>query len=151
MEQLIFIFLCGILYIIGISFGLSYETTSIYICVYLWTILCIISTFPILYNSIKRIKYNKIIGIIYLIFSVIYTYCYIYITYISIKRYGNINDSYSFDRCVIDLCNIAKYVGVTYEEINIYIYVYGFILIVGFNLLLSYIIKPKRLVRQPSL
>lgn len=139
----IFEVLCGILYLIGIPFGWSYETTSIYICIYLWPILCCISTFPILFSSIRFFfKKKLLIGSILTLLSTFYTYIYICFTLIILDRYS-ISDSYSFYNCMIDLKIIAEYYNISYEALNIIIYVFGFLIIQIFNFLLFKIINYK--------
>lgn len=126
MITLIFKFLAGCLYLIGILFGCSYQTTSIVMCVYLWPILCTLTTFPILYMSIQKRKW------IIAICAIFYTSFCIGITAYFINRY-NLNDPNAFMNCMIDLDSLAKYMGMSYELLNILIYVVAFILIQLFN------------------
>lgn len=55
--ELLFQILCGLLYLVGIPFGWSYQETSIYVCIYLWPTICTLSTIPMLWISIKRHKW----------------------------------------------------------------------------------------------
>ena len=137
MKEL-FTFLCGILYLIGYPFGWSYEDTSIYICIYLWPILCCISTLPLWIVSIIHI--NKIKGIIFTILSSIYSLYYIYYTNLVIARYS-IDNKNSFMNCMLDLKILAERLNISYEELNIFIYVILFIGIILFNFILYKIVK----------
>ena len=130
--KILFMFLCGILYLIGIPFGWSYETTSIYVCIYLWPILCCLSTLPILFISLKYLKKNFFIGSFLSIFSILYLLSYIGFTLSVIERY-NIKYKNSFMNCMIDLKDIAHYYGISYETLNILIYVVGFLGIILIN------------------
>lgn len=126
MVDIIFEILCGFLYLVGLPFGWSYQTTSIVICIYLWPVLCTITTLPILYMSIQKRKW------IIAICALFYTSFCIGITTYFINRY-NLNDPNAFMNCMIDLDSLARYMGISYELLNILIYVVAFILIQLFN------------------
>lgn len=82
--ELIFQVLCGLLYLAGLPFGWSYQETSIYVCIYLWPMLCTLSTLstiPILWISVKRRKW--ILSVV----SLLYTSVYVYFTIDVISRY----------------------------------------------------------------
>ena len=128
MIDLIFKILCGCLYLVGLPFGWSYQTTSIVICIYLWSILCTLTTFPILWESIRKHKW------VIAALSLFYTLFCIWITVYFTNRYS-ISDPNAFMNCMIDLDSIAKYVGTSYELLNILIYVVAFVLIQLFNYL----------------
>ena len=138
--NLLFTILCGILYCIGLLFGWNYEQTSIYVCIYLWPILCTISTLPILWQSLKLIRKKTFLGIILTLMSTAYTSVYIYYTMEAIERY-NINDPMAFTNCMVDLMSLAKYFGISYELLNILIYVVLFIVIILFNILLALFVR----------
>lgn len=139
MKEL-FALLCGLLYIIGYPFGLTYEETSIYICIYLWPIICCISTIPILILSIINIVKHPIKGIICTIISAMYSYYYYWYTLLIIDRY-NIHNKNSFMNCMIDLKVLAERLNVSYEELNLFIYIVLFIGILLFNFILYRIFK----------
>lgn len=138
----IFEFLCGILYLIGYPFGLSYEETSIYVCIYLWPSLCVLSTIPIIWASVKRIKVNRIVGIVCLLFSLIYFSYYCYYTNFIIERY-NISNPNSFNNCLLDLKSLSEIIKISYANLNMYIYIFGFSAIQIFNFILFKVINPK--------
>ena len=102
MLKLVFMFLCGCLYLIGLPFGLSYKETSIYICIYACPIICIISALLSLrYSTIKTFlgRCRISLNISLLIF-------YIGITNMFWKHYGEVKDP--FARCMNDLIDIAR-------------------------------------------
>lgn len=59
-TQLIFGFLCGMLYLVGLMFGFTYEEISVYICIYGWPALCVampaVVTLVALYNWVKKLS-----------------------------------------------------------------------------------------------
>ena len=92
-TKLIFGVLCGILYIIGLPFGWNYQETSVYIWIHLWPILCILSTIPMLYYSVKRAMlkdkgYMATFGIILYNFSFVLFYCNVLEHYSIGTRFG---------------------------------------------------------------
>lgn len=55
MIYLIFAFLCGCLYVVGLIFGLNYQQVSVLVCCWLWPIIiCTVSVIPILYIASKN-------------------------------------------------------------------------------------------------
>ncbi len=138
--ELIFQILCGCLYVVGLPFGWNYQETSIYICIYLWPILCTLFTLMVLWQSVKLIKRDQLLGIAFTFFSLIHTGYYAYITTECIKRY-NINDPAAFMNCMIDLESLAASIGVTYATINILIYVVLFLFIFLYNWGVARLIK----------
>lgn len=82
MEKLIFVGLCGILYVIGLCLGWDYREASVNICIYLWPALCVLSTLPITVGLIHRIVVNKgrWLSVLALPFAWFYTTCYITFT-----------------------------------------------------------------------
>lgn len=139
--ELIFKILCGGLYFIGSCFNLTYKEVSIIICIYLWPIICTLSTIPLVVSSFKLLVNKTMLGLFCTIFSLGYTLMYITFSILVMKSYSISDSDFSFDRCVINLTEIANGLNMSYAELNICIYVVGFILIVSFNLLVAYLIK----------
>lgn len=135
MIEDLFNLLCGFLYLIGIPFGWSYQDTSIYVCIYLWPILCCLSTLPILYISVLTIRKHKIVGMILMLLSGMYSFYYVFYTNFIINRYG-FGVPNAFNKCMIDLKFIAEQTRLSYAEINIFIYVVLFLGIISFNYLI---------------
>lgn len=142
--EIIFKILCGILYLIGLLFDCSYKEISVYICIYAVPIICIISTL-ILNGMIvyKIVKKCTIFRLFLLIISYMYISLYLNIFAHICKHYqiGYNTITQIFDQCMFDLLNISKICNISYEECNIYIYVYLFLGILGINSLITYLIK----------
>lgn len=153
--KIIFGLLCGLLYLIGLCFGWTYQEASVYICIYLWPMLCVLSTLPITIGLVHRIVIGKgrWLSVCALPFVWLYTSCYVTFTKLI---YGYYNDEFHyvlfgdqppsvaqhFRMCQNDLQRIADACNITYEEANIVIYVELFILIMVVNGMLAYIAKP---------
>ena len=139
--EILFTILCGLLYLVGYPFGLTYEETSIYICIYLWPILCTLSTIPIIFISLKKLFIDKkLISILFLALSTIYTTLYSYYTVLLINKY-NISNPNAFTNCMLDLKVLAEYYEISYETLNILIYVVGFVFILLINRIFYKLIK----------
>lgn len=121
--------LCAVfLYVTAILFDSDYETVSVYINLYLQGIL------PILYGlylilrakSYKRLIITPLLGI----------NCYIFYKILEIFP---LSDSITirFVRCVDILHDLAKRYNTSYIDINIYIFVIGFLLNLGLYYILS--------------
>lgn len=141
METLIFGFLCGILYLIGLLFGRSYEQISIDICIYACPIICIVCAFLsgfVYKNSWSgRIgkSFNYALGIMY-----IFTAQFFWEHYN--RPFITDGDTHAiFMLCKDDLETIARNVHLTYEQVNLYIYCYLFFGIVLFHLLQVFFVK----------
>jgi len=152
MMKIIFGLLCGLLYSIGWCFGWSYQETSVYFCIYLWPLLCVLSTLPITVGLIHRIIVNKgrWLSVLALPFAWLYTTCYVTFTILIYTYYtDNIYQNGKgdeiqriFNMCMKDLQRIAVECNTTYEDVNIAIYIYLFALIILVNWILAYIAKP---------
>ena len=140
----IFGILCGILYVIGLVCGLNYEEISVYICIYLWPLLIILSTFPLIYESIKKIILvkNKLFGSLFLILSSVYSYTYVLI-FGSILEHYNIKYSIHqlFKLCYNDLIEISYNCKMSYEQVNLIIYCELFLTIILINFILYKLLR----------
>ena len=126
----IFQFLCGCLAQIGRPFGWNYEKASVYICIHLWPLLCVVMSLVML--GIAVLTAN----------SLWITVCIIYFLFNSFGYWAVINHYYPdtineiFTHCYSDLMAIAKEWNTTYAMVNLVVYVLAFILIMTFDVCL---------------
>lgn len=126
----VFQFLCGCLAQIGRPFGWNYEKSSVYICIHLWPLLCVVMALVMLGIAVSTTNPLWIAAcIIYTLFN-LFGYCAV------IKHYypGTINEI--FTHCYLDLMAIAKEWNTTYAIVNLVVYVLAFILIMVFDVCL---------------
>lgn len=130
MVDLIFKFLCGCLYLIGLPFNWTYQETSIYICIYACPVICIISAVISLFScSIMtwwgrfRFSFNATLLLIYL-----------QLTNVFWEHYFNDFAPEPFAQCVEDITEIANEMHISYEECNLWIYCVLFPMVVIFHL-----------------
>lgn len=119
----IFQFLCGYLALIGRPFGWNYEKASVYICIHLWPLICVVMSLVMLVIAVSTTNLLCIAAcIIYFLFNVFGYWAVI-------KHYypGTINEI--FTHCYADLMTIAKEWNTTYAIVNLVVYVLAFILI----------------------
>ena len=123
----IFQFLCDCLAQIGHPFGCNYEKASVYICIHLWPLLCVVIALVMFGIAVSTTNPLWITAcIIYLLFN-------IFVYWAVIKHYypGTINEI--FTHCYSDLMTIAKEWSTTYAIVNLAVYVLVFILIMTFD------------------
>ena len=126
----VFQFLCGCLAQIGHPFGWNYEKASVYICIHLWPLLCVVMALVMLVIAVSTTNPLCIAAcIIYFLFNVFGYWAVI-------KHYypGTINEI--FTHCYSDLMTIAKEWKTTYAIVNLVVYVIAFILIMAFDVCL---------------
>ena len=126
----VFQFLCGCLAQIGRPFGWNYEKASVYICIHLWPLLCVVMALVMLGIAVSTTNPLCIAACtIYFLFNV-FGYWAVF------KHYypGTINEI--FAHCYSDLMTIAKEWNTTYAIVNLVVYVLAFILIMVFDMCL---------------
>jgi len=141
MIQTLFDLLCGLLYLVGYPFGWTYQETSIYMCIYLWPIICCISVLPIICQTVLLLlKTRRWWSPIPVLFSFVYLFYYVFYTNIAIERYG-INVPNAFNKCMVDITFIAQQTGMSYAEVNILIYIVLFLGILLINFAIFKLLK----------
>lgn len=127
--KFIFAFLCGVLYVIGLPFGFNYEETSVYICIYLCPILCAACALFTTYKAIRKknvafIVVNSIISVLYIL-----------ITWVIFAHYSKLSIHEQFNDCMWKLYGLSDHLGISYEAVNLLIYVVLLSAIVIFHLM----------------
>ncbi|CEN47972.1 hypothetical protein ACILDV_06960 [Capnocytophaga canimorsus] len=127
---LLFSICAAFLYVLGWFFGLNYKEISVYFNLYFQTIVPIVIGvyFVGKYFINKRLNVFSLLTIVMLVGN-IYLLLWVY------KRYPIVKINYSFNKCVADLQWLAKYFKTQYVDVNIYIFVVGFILNIALYLL----------------
>lgn len=130
-SEIIFDGLCGMLYLTGLVFGLSYEEISVYVCIYLWpalftampAVITLIATYNwckklTLWNSINLTASATITYAFWLIsreFWGLYT-----VPSLVHEHLSTVHEQ--FQACVDDLIAIGTRLDMTYIEVNLWIY-----------------------------
>ena len=127
--KFIFAILCGVLYVIGLPFGLNYEQTSVYICIYLWPLLCVACALFTTYKAIRKKKTT------FIVVNSIISVLYILITVGIFAHYSRLSVHEQFNDCMWKLYGLSDHLGISYEAVNLLIYVVLFSVIVIFHLL----------------
>ena len=141
---LVFKILCGVLYGIGLMFGLTYQEISVYICCHAVCIITVSTSLLVLWEAIRRTKYGdwKIVNTTMTL--LIGVYCFLLlkaaINYISYSPATN----ETFYRVMNNLQVMAHNLSISYEELNILIYVILFPLINILHILIAILIKPSK-------
>ena len=131
---LIFKILCGILALIGMCFGLTYQEISVYLCIHGCPIICIITALIIYIIANYKLFCNfTVFRLLIVLVSGVYVVLNLLFYSKICEHYCNPNINYLFNQCMQDLQNIAKICNTTYEKANLIIYVGLFFSILGFN------------------
>ena len=155
MIHLIFMILCGCLYLVGLPFGWSYQESSVYICIYACPIICILSAVAsLIFCDFKtwggrfRFSVNSTLLITYIMYTQFYW-----------KFFNGVHDSLStiiygsdpFEICVRNINYVATHLNISYEECNLRIYCMLFPFIVLFHILQLFIFKHKCILKNKQL
>lgn len=124
----IFVLLCGCLKQSGRPFGWNYTEASVYICIHLWPILCVVMSLVMLGFAIATANTCWIIACT--IYAVLNAFGY----WAVIKHYYPGANQEIFERCMEDLIAFAKEWHTTYAVVNLVIYVLLFAAIMAFDL-----------------
>lgn len=121
---------------IGQTFQLSYEQISVYFNLYLQGGILICSTLPALIVTICRRNAK------WILVSVCNTCVYI-VGFIGMMLHYHLpNDiSYAFDKCVEDLVGLSQLCHLSYQQVNILIFVVIFLLLMIVNVMLYTVIR----------
>ena len=136
--NLIFAFLCGCLYVVGLIFGLDYKQVSVLVCCWLWPAICTASVLPLLYVAVRdffRCKLALTRILYYVIACIAFAYFYFCFCFTNecLDRYPEM-DEVTFNLCMKDLQVLAAHIGISYEALNLLFYVVLFAVILTFNI-----------------
>lgn len=146
MIHLIFMFLCGCLYLLGFPFGWSYQEASVYICIYACPVICILSAIASFkYTTFKTLfgRFNLTLLISYILITK--SYWDFYNGGADPLYYSGTN---AFDLCVENINYVASHLNISYEECNLRIYCMLFPFIVFFHILQLFVFKPNKINLQ---
>lgn len=139
MVKLIFMFLCGCLYLIGLPFDWSYKETSIYLCIYACPIICIICALL----SLRHSTIKTFLGRCRISLNISLLIFYIGVTDMFWKHYKEAEDT--FTCCMNDLIEISHSLHISYEECNLQVYCVLFFSIICFHIIQLFLFKTKKL------
>ena len=114
---------------IGLPFGLNYEQTSVYVCIYIWPLLCVACALFTTYKAIRKKKTS------FIVVNSIISVLYILITWSIFAHYSRLSIHEQFNDCMWKLYGLSTHLGISYEAVNLLIYVVLFSVIVIFHLL----------------
>lgn len=124
---------------IGNTFHITYQQISVYINLYLQGGLLVLSAIPALIVAI--IHKSPIWIVATALNAAVYVLGFIWMM-VHYNLPQNIN--YAFDKCVDDLMILAQSWHLSYQQVNLLIFVLGFLLLLGLNLGLCGILKTCR-------
>ena len=128
MVKIVFMCLCGCLYVIGLPFGWDYKETSIYICIYACPIICMLCAFISLFSCNIRTFWGRCRTSLNASLLLLYASA----TGTFWAHYGEVADPFTL--CMNDIIEIANKLHISYELCNLYIYCVLFSAIILFHL-----------------
>lgn len=135
---------CKIMSSLGDFFGLSYKEIcvigNIHIQGGIWILLAWIPTIVLM-----RHKQTSLTKKLYLISAWGYGLIHTMLFIMFCERYS-FPITEGFDVCVMDLRQIAKIYQTTYQAVNIYIFVIGWLLSVGWNIMITKLMLKNRIL-----
>jgi len=125
---------------LGNRFGMSYKKISVWFNLYLQGgVVVIFSMMPSVASFVRALNNASLINILLLIFfvclSIVVTLLYIKM----IKHYGNDIDE-AFDKCVDELIALAAVFKISYQRVNIIIFVEMFLTLLALCFVLAYLL-----------
>ena len=103
--------------------GLSYQQVSVVVNIYLQGALLALSAWlPLVAVVMAQNRLKPALFVILLMASVAYAACYGYCFYRICKHYNGPMD-FAFDQCVADLQAISRCIGLSYNALNIIVFV----------------------------
>lgn len=131
----LFDFLCYRLKAIGELFGWNYQTASVYVCIHLWPLLCVIMALVMLAFAISTSNPLWIIACVICALFNVFGYWAV------IKHYYPGTNDEIFIHCYSDLMAIAKEWKTTYAIVNLIIYIVLFMVIMVFDVSLIMLMR----------
>ena len=136
---------CKIMSSLGDFFGLSYKEIcvigNIHIQGGIWLLSALLPIIALIWMLWKQTSFGKFL---YLLFAIGYGLGCSILLMMFVERYS-FPITEGFDICVKDLRHIAKSYSTTYQAVNIYIFVIGWLLSVGWNIMIAKLILNNRI------
>ena len=132
---------CASLGISGLSWGLTYKEICVIGNIYIQTAIVFLSTLYIVWMGYRRNKFKTNIGnFLLMLFLVLYGFMMFAACYIIIIHYALPLEE-AYDLCYKELVSWARSYGMTYFQINYYIFIIGFLIITIGNILFGRLLR----------
>ena len=140
MIEWLFDICCKVMSLLGNLMGLSYKEVCVIFNIYvqggMWFITALAPIVALIWKLSKKGSVGKVL---YLFFAILYALFCSYLLFVWVDIYTfPLNEG--FDICLGYLECLAKVFSSTYEAVNIYVFVIGWIISVGWNLLITKLI-----------
>ena len=138
----IFGFLCLCLEKVGQIFRCDYIDISVYICIHLWPILCVLAALGMLGVAIATGSVWWIVACSIYFLVLAFGYWAVVKHYYIKVRGRRLNNEQIFEKCQNDLEVLAKEWGTTYAVVNLVFYILLFAAIMVFDFCLLKLMLP---------
>jgi len=136
-EQMYYFFRICVLFLewLGKTFHVTYQQISVYTNLYLQGGILVFSTIPAF--TIAIVNRNLLWIIICSLYLLLYLLGFVWML-VHYRLPGNV--MYAFEQCVNDLLFLAQKLHVTYQQMNIIIFVILFLVLIMVNVVLCFLI-----------
>lgn len=140
-DQCFFGSCCASMGVAGFAWGLTYKEICVVGNIYFQTSTVLLSTLYVIWMAYRRCKFKTNIGNFFLmLFIDLYGFMMIGACLVLINHYTlPLNEAY--DLCYKELILGSRTIGVTYNVINYYIFIIGFLVLVIGNILLGRLMR----------
>lgn len=134
----LFMLCAGFLLLLGKSLGLSYKQISVIFNLYLQGGLLLVSgMIPLVAITGKLIEQYINNGLFLLLMCLSYATIYV-VAFVWLIRHYHLPMDYSFDLCVRDLQAISRKWHISYHAVNLVIFIWWWLSLIGINCYLTY-------------
>ena len=132
----------GFLMLVGKLCGLTYKQISVVFNLWLQgSVLVLSAILPLVISVIHLYGGFTLPRLLLVVFLAIYALIYIW-AFLRMLHHYHLPVDRAFDRCVHDLQTLARKWHTSYQVVNLLLFVVAFLLLLSFNLCLSFIIVP---------
>lgn len=133
--------LCSCFCGIGLLLGTSYQDLSVFICIYVYPLICILCSLLVPLLTFKVLDFFSPFSKIWVTINIVISFFYMMFTSKIWEHFSLFEtpDLDKFKLWQININKIAEYMDMSYTEVNIYIYGYLFLVIIAFHTLPSLI------------
>ena len=133
-----FMLCAGFLLLLGKSLGLNYKQISVIFNLYLQGGLLFVSgIMPLAAITWKLIEQYNNYGLFLFLMSLSYATIYV-VAFVWLIRHYHLPMDYSFDLCVSDLQTVSRKWHISYHAVNLVIFIWWWLSLIGINCYLSY-------------
>ena len=141
LDNSFFAICCGSVGVTGMAWGLSYKEICMIINVYLQACLCLTTALWLVWRAVERLMHKRSVGnILIMVLAAAYGIANI-AGFVWVCQHYAMPMEEAFNLCYHELIYLAAKYNTTYNNVNYYIFIVLFVVLVVGNILISKLIK----------